>query len=290
MSKADEPAPESDTDIDPDLSEATDVEAELDEYDDDVLIATENVSKHYGGIVALEDVSLTVRENEVLAIVGDNGAGKSTFINLLSGVIPATSGTFYKRDAENGRLKEIVLDSPSMAKEAGIETVFQGRALSMQHDVAANVFMGREPLKSGVSGKLFRRVDREYMEKKAIESIEEIGFDIDPNAITGELSGGQQQAIAVARALISDPSTVILDEPTAEVSVEGSQKILDLIEQLQDGGKTVIFITHNLEEVFEVADRIAVLRSGNLVTVLDNDGTVEREDLVGYMTGAISQH
>lgn len=277
MSQVDESAVETDTSIPsggPDVAE-------------DTILAVENVSKHYGGVVALEDVSLAIRENEVLSIVGDNGAGKSTFIKLLSGVIPATSGEFYMRDAESGRMEHIVLDSPSMAKRAGIETVFQDMSLSLQHDVAANVFMGREPLKNGLRGTVLRRIDREYMEERSVEALDEIGFEIDPNAITAELSGGQQQAIAVARALISDPRVVILDEPTAEVSVEGSQKILDLIEELQAAGKTVIFITHNLQEVFDVSDRVAVLRSGNLVAELENDGTIDREELVGRMTGAI---
>jgi len=276
MSKADEST------VSTDVSTAS-----ASKTDDDTILSVENVSKHYGGVVALEDVSLSIKENEVLSIVGDNGAGKSTFIKLLSGVIPATSGQFYMRDEETDEMEHIVLESPSMAKRAGIETVFQDMSLSMQHDVASNVFMGREPLKDGISGKLFRRIDREYMEQRSIEALDEIGFKIDPRAITEELSGGQQQAVAVARALISDPRIVILDEPTAEVSVEGSQKILDLIEELQASGKTVIFITHNLQEVFDVADRVAVLRSGNLVAELDNDGTIDREDLVGRMTGAI---
>lgn len=278
MSKADPQTTDTDTNT---VSEPT--------VDDDTILQVREVSKHYGGVVALEDVSLSIRENEVLSIVGDNGAGKSTFIKLLSGVIPATSGSFYMRDTESGELEEIVLDSPSMAKRSGIETVFQDMSLSLQHDVAANVFMGREPLKDGLQGRLLRRLDREQMEVRSIEALDEIGFEIDPNAITAELSGGQQQAIAVARALISDPRIVILDEPTAEVSVEGSQKILDLIEELQAAGKTVIFITHNLEEVFDVADRIAILRSGSLVAELDNDGTIDREELVGHMTGAIQE-
>jgi ABC-type sugar transport system ATPase subunit len=257
--------------------------------EDDVILAAENVSKHYGGIVALEDVSLSVYDNEVLAIVGDNGAGKSTFIKLLSGVIPATSGQFHVRDDGADELEEVVLDSPSKAKDSGIETVFQDMALSKQHDVAANIFMGREPREDGVLGSVFRRIDRDYMEEEAVAALDEIGFHMDPTATTEELSGGQQQAVAVARALITDPRVVILDEPTAEVSVEGSRKILDVIENLQEAGKTVIFITHNLEEVVNVADRIAVLQTGNLVAELENDGSYEREDIVGYMTGAISQ-
>lgn len=279
MSQADESSAESDVTV----------PASPTREDDETILSVRNVSKHYGGVVALEDVSLSIKDNEVLSIVGDNGAGKSTFIKLLSGVIPATSGEFFMRDTETGEMEKIVLDSPSMAERAGIETVFQNMSLSLQHDVAANVFMGQEPLQKGFTGKVLRRVDRKYMEDRSVEALDEIGFSIDPNAITEELSGGQQQAIAVARALISDPQIVILDEPTAEVSVEGSQKILDLIEELQASGKTVIFITHNLEEVFDVADRIAVLRQGSLVAELENDGTIDREELVGHMTGAIQE-
>jgi simple sugar transport system ATP-binding protein len=120
-----------------------------------------------------------------------------------------------------------------------------------------------------------------------IEALDDIGFHVDPKAKTAELSGGQQQAIAVARALISDPEIVLLDEPTAEVSVENSEQILQLIGRLQDQGRTVLFISHNLEEVFDVADRIAVLRDGQLVDILDNDGTYGREHVVSLMTGAI---
>ncbi|MDG5761654.1 ATP-binding cassette domain-containing protein [Natronococcus sp. A-GB1] len=254
---------------------------------EDVLIRANDMTKHYGGIVALDGIDIEIQENEILSIVGDNGAGKSTFIKLLSGVIPATRGDFFVKGG-NGELEKVILGSAADAQDAGIETVFQDMSLSKQHDVAANVFMGREPLEDGPTGKLLRRINREYMNEKSVEALEEIGFEIDPTATTGDLSGGQQQAVAVARALISDPDLVILDEPTAEVSVDGSQKILDLINSLQESGKTVLFVTHNMEEVLDVADRIAILRQGNLVTILDNDGNVDREDLVAYMTGALT--
>lgn len=254
--------------------------------DDDVIVEAEDITKHYGGIVALDGIDLRIRENEIISFVGDNGAGKSTFIKLLSGVIPATRGSFHIK-RENS-MEEVILGSASDAQEAGIETVFQDMSLSKQHDVASNVFMGREPLQEGVSGKLLRRINRDRMNEEATAALDEIGFEIDPTATTGDLSGGQQQAVAVARALISNPNVVILDEPTAEVSVDGSQKILNLINQLQEAGKTVIFVTHNMEEVLDVADRIVILRQGNLVTVLENDGAVDREDLVGYMTGALT--
>jgi ABC-type sugar transport system ATPase subunit len=255
--------------------------------DDGVIVSIEGLSKRYEGVQALEDIDLDVRENEVLALVGDNGAGKSTLIKSLAGVISPTAGRIRVR--EDGELEEKRLDDANEAKAAGIETVFQDLSLSDQHDVATNVFMGREPLEEGWIGSVLRRVDRERMNRESIEALEEIGFRVDPEARTAELSGGQRQAVAVARALISDPSIVLLDEPTAEVSVEGSQKILDLIDRLQEQGRTVVFISHNLEEVFEVADRIAVLRAGKLVEVLENDGSYDRKDIVGLMTGAI-QH
>ncbi len=250
------------------------------------VVQIRNASKRYEGVQALDGVSLNVLENEVLALVGDNGAGKSTLIKMLAGVIDPTAGRFWIR--QGGDLVEQTIDSPKDSREAGIETVFQDLELSGQHDVAKNVFMAREPRKDGLAGKVLRQVDRERMETESVEALGEIGFQVDPSAPTAELSGGQQQAVAVARALISDPGIVILDEPTAEVSVEGSEKILDLIRRLQDQGRTVIFISHNLEEVFKVADRIAVLRDGELVDVLQNDGSTDRQQIVSLMTGAIT--
>lgn len=253
----------------------------------ETLLRISDLSKRYEGVQALDEVSFDVHDNEVLALVGDNGAGKSTVIKTLSGVITPTGGTIYVRN-EDGDLAERTIDDPNDAQAAGIETVFQELGLSGQHDVASNVFMGREPREDGLTGRLLRRIDREQMERRTVEALDEIGFQVDPNAPTAELSGGQQQATAVARALISDPRIVLLDEPTAEVSVEGSEKILELIENLKAQGRTVVFISHNLEEVFEVADRMVVLRDGKLVDVLVNDGSFDREHVVSLMTGALS--
>lgn len=249
------------------------------------ILRVSGLSKRFEGVQALDDVSLDVLENEVLALVGDNGAGKSTLVKLLTGVFEPTAGTIYARESD-GSLVPRTIDDANEAQEIGIETVFQDLGLSGQHDVASNVFMGREPLRDDVFGRVLRQVDREQMEHRSVEALQEIGFNVDPNARTAELSGGQQQAIAVARALISDPNIVLLDEPTAEVSVEGSEKILDLVGRLQDQGLTVVFISHNLEEVLEVADRIAVLRDGKLVDVLANDGSVTHDHVVSLMTGA----
>ncbi|MFC6974471.1 ATP-binding cassette domain-containing protein [Halomicroarcula sp. GCM10025709] len=250
------------------------------------LIRLDGISKRYEGVQALSDISFSIDENEILALVGDNGAGKSTLVKILAGVISQTAGDLYVRTDGSMRIRS--MDDPKDARSVGIETVFQDLGLSMKHDVATNIYMGREPRKAGVRGRVFRNIDREQMNEGALEALNELGFQIDPYAPVSELSGGQQQAVAVARALISDPRIVLLDEPTAEVSVEGRKKILDLITELKDRGRTVLFITHNLEEVFEVADRIAVLRNGELVSIEDNDATIDRERLVGLMTGAIN--
>lgn len=256
------------------------------DQDSSSLIRLDGISKRYEGVQALLDISFSIEDNEILALVGDNGAGKSTLVKILAGVISQTAGDLYVRNGGSMRIRS--MDDPKDARSVGIETVFQDLGLSMKHDVATNIYMGREPRKEGIRGRVFRNIDRDQMNEGALDALNELGFQIDPYAPVSELSGGQQQAVAVARALISDPRIVLLDEPTAEVSVEGRKKILDLITELKDRGRTVLFITHNLEEVFEVADRIAVLRNGELVSIEDNDAAIDRERLVGLMTGAIN--
>lgn len=241
------------------------------------VIQVEGLSKNYGSVQALRDVDLEVQDGEIFAIIGDNGAGKSTLIKILSGVTTPSSGRIRIRD--NGTFAENVdaIDH--------LETVFQDLQLSEKHDIASNVFMGQEPHMGGLRG-VFGQIDRQQMERQTTQTLAEIGFDMDPNAVVGELSGGQQQAVAVARALVSDPKIVLLDEPTAEVSVEGSEKILDLMVELNNQGQTMVFITHNLPEVFRIADRVAVFRDGEVVTVLDVTDDLEHHHLVSLMTGA----
>lgn len=177
-----------DTAVDPESADAPDAIS-------NAVVRVEWPSKRYEGVQALDDVTLNARDNEVLALVGDNGAGKSTLTKCLAGVISPTDGDMDVR--RDGELTEHVFDDSTDAQEAGIGTVFQELSLSGQHDVASNVFTGREPVVDSRLKRFFRHVDRDRMEREAVDALDEIGFRVDPRAKTAELSGGQQQAIAV---------------------------------------------------------------------------------------------
>ena len=246
------------------------------------VLKTESLTKYFGAIEANKNVSLTLNENEILAIAGDNGAGKSTFIKQLSGYIQPTSGDIYIR--QDGKLEKQYFSSSKDAMEAGVATVYQGQHLSPNASTAANIFLGMEPLQPGPRGWLLRRVDEEQMVRESRELLNEIGFDFDPRSPVNELSGGQQQAVAVARALIRDPPIVILDEPTSEVSTTGTDKIIDLVSRIPDDEKSAILISHKIDVVVDVADRIAVMRDGEVIEVLDtNTDDIERIDIVERM-------
>jgi ABC-type sugar transport system ATPase subunit len=246
------------------------------------VLKTDKLTKYFGAIEANKNVSLSLNEDEILAIAGDNGAGKSTFIKMLSGYIQPTSGDIYIR--QDGELHKQYFSSSKDAMKAGVATVYQGQHLSPNATTAANIFMGIEPLQSGPEGGLLRRVDEEHMIRESRKLLNEIGFDFDPRSPVNELSGGQQQAVAVARALIRDPPIVILDEPTSEVSTTGTDKIIDLVRRIPDGEKSAILISHKIDVVVDVADRIAVMRDGEVVEVLDtNRDDIERIDIVERM-------
>ena len=246
------------------------------------VLQTENLTKYFGAIEAVKNVSLGVNEDEILAIAGDNGAGKSTFIKMLSGVLQPTAGDIYLR--QDGKLEKQYFSSSKDAMDAGIATVYQEQHLSPNATSASNIFLGMEPLKEGPRGWFLRQVDEEYMVRESRKLLNEIGFDFDPRSPVNELSGGQKQAVAVARALIRDPPIIILDEPTSEVSTTGTDKIIDLVRQIPDGEKSAILISHKIDVVVDVADRIAIMRDGELVEVLDtNKDDIERIDIVERM-------
>lgn len=242
------------------------------------ILETVRISKSYGSVNALKDVSFSLRANEVMALVGDNGAGKSTLVKVLSGLIRADTGTI----AVNGKVVDI--DSPVRANELGITTVHQDLAICDNLDVIGNLFLGREIGRRG----WFSMLDEEAMEQSAISVLSRLAVSI-PNVRTRveSLSGGQRQSIAVARSVLAQCSVVLLDEPTAALGVAQTRQVLDLIKRLKDEGHAVVLISHNLADVFEVADSIAVLRLGESLGTYDA-ASLSREDIVGLMTGAIS--
>lgn len=244
----------------------------------DELIEFNNISKSFGSIQALESVSFSVKNNEVLALMGDNGAGKSTLIKILSGVLQPTTG-HIKLDG-----KEADFDNYIEARDAGIETVYQDLAVAPNRTVWENIFLGKEVTKQTIPGRILGVVDETKMREKSNKTLDELGMDLNPNSKLKNLSGGQQQAVAIARAVQSDPSIIIMDEPTSALSVEAAQRIIDLIKQLRESGITVVLVNHNIDEVYQVADRMAVLATGNLAGVRPAEELSE-DQLIQMMMG-----
>ena len=242
------------------------------------LLELRGISKRFGAVQALTDVRFEVRAGEVVALVGDNGAGKSTLIKIVSGIFPPDSGTI----AFEGR--EVVLHGPADAVALGISTVYQDLALADNLDVVANLFLGREV---GSVGGALGTLDEISMEQRAISVLRRLSVKI-PSVRTAiaALSGGQRQAVAAARSVLWENKVVLLDEPTAALGVGQTHEVLELVRRLRDDGRGVVLISHNLEDVFAVADRITVLRLGRYVGTYDAK-TVTREQLVSYMTGAM---
>lgn len=238
------------------------------------------ISKHYGSVTALTDVDFEAYPGEIVALLGDNGAGKSTLIKILSGAVRPDTGTIKL----HGRTVEF--HGPRDARTQGIETVYQDLALAPDLDVASNLFLGREIVMPGLLGSLgivnrraMRAAAEEHLTGLAVK-IKSVRQDVDT------LSGGQRQSVAVARTVLWGKDIVILDEPTAALGVAQSGMVLELMKRIRDRGATVIFISHNMPHVFEVADRMIVLRHGRRVGTLRP--TAGMEEAVGLMTGAQS--
>jgi D-xylose transport system ATP-binding protein len=238
------------------------------------LLVLHNISKRFGAVQVLHDVDFEIFPGEVVALVGDNGAGKSTLIKVMSGIHRADAGAIVWQ----GRNRH--LTSPSDATALGIATVYQDLALCDNLDVVANLYLGHE--RTGVS----MLMDETTMERDATVLLRRLSVSI-PTVRTpvASLSGGQRQSVAVARATMGDPKLVILDEPTAALGVPQTRQVLALIDRLREEGLAVIIISHNLVDVFQVADRIVVLRLGRRVATMDAaDSTADQ--VVAAMTGA----
>jgi len=243
------------------------------------LLEMRGISKAFGAVQALGDVQFDVHAGEVVALVGDNGAGKSTLIKAIAGIYPIDSGTILWEG------QEVHIRGPQDSSALGIATVYQDLALCENLDVVANLFLGRE--RAGPGGPL-SVINEVEMEKRSIEVLRRLSVKI-PSVRTqiAMLSGGQRQAVAVARSVLWENKVVLLDEPTAALGVAQTKEVLELVLRLKDEGHGVVIISHNLEDVFKVADRITVLRLGRYVGTFER-ATLGREQLVGYMTGAVS--
>jgi len=232
------------------------------------------ITKSFGAVRALGGVDFEVYTGEVVALVGDNGAGKSTLVKAIAGVGPADGGEIFMDGAP------VKITSPQVASRLGIETVYQDLALCDNLDVVSNLFLGREEVTP------WRALSEVHMEKKTLEVLRTLDVKLPSvRTLVASLSGGQRQSIAVAKSLLRNAKVVLLDEPTAALGVAQTRQVLNLILRLRDQGLGVVVISHNLADVFEVADRVIVLRLGRRVATFDVKNTTS-ERVVAAITGA----
>ena len=237
------------------------------------------ISRHFGAVHALDAVDLSLAPGEVLGLMGDNGAGKSTLVKIIAGNFPPTTGTVVL-DGE-----EVAFHSPLDARRHGIEIVYQDLALCNNLTASLNVFLGRE-LTRGIGP--FRLIDRRAMKREAAKLFAAMKSETRPGDVVEKMSGGQRQAVAIARTRLSDPKIVLMDEPTAAISVRQVAEVLDMIRHLKETGHAVILISHRMPDVFNVSDRVAVLRRGQKVADKPID-EITPEDVTGLITGAIER-
>jgi fructose transport system ATP-binding protein len=245
------------------------------------ILEARSLVKTYGRVVGLDGVSLELMAGEVLAIIGDNGAGKSTLIKCLTGAETPDEGEIFLEG------KPVSFKRPQDARHAGIETVYQNLAVSPALDVASNLYLGREERRAGVLGSVFRVLDTKGMRVRAREELSRLGITTlqDVTVPVENLSGGQRQAVAVARAAAFGSKVVVLDEPTAALGVRESKQVIELVKSLRDRGIPVILISHNMPQVFEVADRIHIQRLGKRAATI-TPTSHSMTDAVAIMTGA----
>jgi simple sugar transport system ATP-binding protein len=240
----------------------------------DRLVELRNVTKSYGRVYSLGGVNLHVNKGEVVGLIGDNGAGKSTLIKILAGVIKPTTGEILVRD------QPVTGWNAARSRDAGIETVFQDRALAVQQSIVRNIFMGREL--AGWLGWL--KVDKEVREAERL--MREIGFTSEvftPRSIVGQLSGGERQGVAIARAIYKQADLIILDEPTTALSLTETAKVFHFVRQVRASGRSILFIGHNIHHVYDIADRFVVLDRGKVVLEASRAEIPSAEMLINFM-------
>jgi fructose transport system ATP-binding protein len=257
------------------------VDPEGGEVSTDLILQASGLVKRFGRVTALDHADLSLYRGEVLAVIGDNGAGKSSLIKCLSGAMVPDEGEMLL----DGQV--VTFRRPQDAQLAGIETVYQTLAVAPALDIASNMFLGRERRMPGPLGSVLRMVDKAGMRRDAKKALDDLGIGTlqDITQAVETLSGGQRQAVAVARAAAFGSKVIILDEPTAALGVKESGQVLKMIRDLRDRGLPVILISHNMPHVFEVADRIHIQRLGRRVAVVDPKD-VSMSDAVAIMTGA----
>jgi fructose transport system ATP-binding protein len=244
------------------------------------ILEAQGLVKQYGHVVALNGADFELYPGEILAIIGDNGAGKSTLIKALSGALQPDAGEI-RLDGQPVHFR-----SPRDAREAGIETVYQDLAVAPSLDIASNIFLGREQRRRGPLGAVLRMLDKRAMRREAGRHFAELRIGVQSIAqAVEELSGGQRQGVAVARAATWARRLVIMDEPTAALGVKETRQVLDLIKRVRDRGLPVILISHDMPHVFELADRIHIMRLGRRVSVV-TPGSHTMSEAVAIMTGA----
>jgi fructose transport system ATP-binding protein len=244
----------------------------------DIILKTEGLTKYYGGVHALEDADFEIRTGEHVAIMGDNGAGKSTFVRQITGVEQPTRGKIWFDG------KEVNFEGPLKAREAGIETVFQNLALADDLDVPSNLFLGREKVRFNLGP--FSILDFSGMRERTKNALERTGVKI-PNLSNTirHMSGGQRQCVAIARTAAFSSKMVIMDEPTAALGVQETAQVENIIRTLKEHGEPLILISHNMRQVFDLVDRIVVFRRGHIVANLNRKET-DQQEIVAYITGA----
>lgn len=251
-------------------------------YDQTPVLQTKNLVKRYGSVTAIDHADFELYPGEILAVIGDNGAGKSSLIKALSGALIPDEGEIFLDG------KPVHFSSPMEARALGIETVYQNLAVSPALNIADNLYLGRELRKPGILGSVFRMLDKKEMEKRAKAKMSELGLMTIQNISQAveSLSGGQRQGVAVARSALFGSKVVIMDEPTAALGVKESRRVLNLIKEVRDRGLPIILISHNMPHVFEVADRIHIHRLGKRAAIVTPQSH-SMSDAVAIMTGAM---
>jgi simple sugar transport system ATP-binding protein len=244
----------------------------------DELVRMERINKFFGRVQALNDVTLSVHRNEIVGLLGDNGAGKSTLIKILSGALRADNGDIYIGGTK------VEMRNTTDAIAHGIETIYQDSALVTQLSIARNLFLGREPVKGP---RFLDRLDQDTMNEVARDLLKRVGIskEIPPTTPISALSGGERQAVAIARAMHFDSDLIILDEPTNNLGVEETKGVLRFVRGARDSGHSCIFIAHNIYHVFQVVDRIIVLRRGKKVADDIDPKHTTIEAVEGIITG-----